>query len=136
MSEWLPAALLSLFSFGLWGLFTKLAVVHIDSKSALIYQTIGVIVIGLFTLSSVNFKPMHDVKGLSYGILTGVAYAIGCLFYFFAASRGKMITVVTLTSLYPLVTILFAFILLKEHINLKQGIGIVLALSSIFLLST
>jgi transporter family protein len=136
MSSWLPAALMSLFSFGLWGLFTKLAVNHIDSKSALIYQTIGVVLIGVITLSTINFKPAADTKGLSFAVLTGIAYGIGCLFYFIAASKGKIITIVTLTALYPLVTILLAFILLKEGINPKQCFGILLAFIAIVLMSS
>lgn len=135
MSAWLPAALLSLFSFGLWGFFTKLAVHHIDSKSALIYQTIGVILIGLVTLSTINFKPATDAKGLSYSVLTGITYGIGCLCYFIAASKGKIITIVTLTSLYPLITILLGYLLLKESVSLKQCFGIMLAFVAIILMS-
>ena len=135
-STWLPSALISLFSFGLWGLFTKLSINYIDSKSALIYQTIGIVVISFLALSTINFKPVANVKGLSYAILTGAAYSIGCFFYFIAASKGKIITVVTLTSLYPLITILFAFLLLKESINFKQCIGIMFALIAIYFMSS
>jgi bacterial/archaeal transporter family protein len=135
MTQWLPAALLSLFSFGIWGLFTKLAIVHIDSKSALVYQTIGVFIIGLVTISFLNFKLATNVKGSSYALITGLAYGIGCLFYFVAADKGKIITVVTLTALYPLVTILLSYFILREAISIKQCLGIVLALLSIFLLS-
>lgn len=136
MIAWFPATLFSLFSFGLWGLFTKLSVLRIDSKSALIYQTIGVVIVGVLTLSMLNFKPATDTKGLIYAILTGIAYAVGCWFYFIAASKGKIITVVTLTALYPLVTILLAYVLLKETVSLKQGIGISLAFVAILLMST
>jgi len=136
MTHWLPPALLALFSFGLWGLFTKLAVVHIDSKSALIYQTIGVAIVGILLFAFGNFKPATDTKGLMYALLTGIAYGVGCLLYFIAASKGKIITVVTLTALYPLVTILLAYLLLKEAVNLKQGFGIVLAFVAILLMST
>lgn len=135
MTNWLPAAFLSLLSFGLWGFFTKLAVVHIDSRSALIYQTLGVVVIGVIALSLVNFKPATDTKGLIYAVLTGVAYGVGCLFYFVAASKGKIVTVVTLTALYPLITIALAYLLLKEAVTLKQVIGILMALMSILLMS-
>jgi transporter family protein len=135
MIGWFPAAIISLFSFGLWGLFTKLAVEHIDSRSALIYQTLGVIIIALFMLKSINFKPSTDAKGLSFAILTGLAYGVGCLFYFIAASKGKIITVVTLTALYPLITILLAYFLLKEVISLKQWTGIILAFIAIILMS-
>jgi transporter family protein len=135
MTQWLPAALLSLFSFGLWGLFTKLAIVSIDSKSALVFQTVGVLLVGILTLSTLNFKPATDLKGLGFGLLTGIAYGVGCLFYFVAADKGKITTVVTLTALYPLVTILLSFILLREPIHLKQCLGILFALLAIFLLS-
>lgn len=136
MTHWLSAAFFALFSFGLWGFFTKLTMVHIDSKSALIYQTLGVAIIGIITLSLVSFKPAANVKGFTYAFLTGAAYGIGCLFYFIAAGKGKIITVVTLTALYPLVTIALSYILLKEGVSLKQWLGICLALISIILMST
>jgi transporter family protein len=134
--NWFSAASIALISFGLWGFFTKLSVLHIDSKSALIYQTLGVVIVGLFTLSMMNFKPATDTKGLSYAILTGLAYGIGCWFYFIAASKGKIITVVTLTALYPLITILLAYLLLKETVSIKQWLGILMALIAILLMST
>lgn len=135
MTQWLPAALISLISFGLWGFFTKLAIIYIDSKSALIFQTAGVLIIGLITLVSLDFKPSMDIRGLSFGILTGLAYGIGCLFYFIAADKGKITTVVTLTALYPIITIILSFFLLRETIQLKQYLGILFALMAIFLMS-
>jgi bacterial/archaeal transporter family protein len=135
MIEWLPAALLALFSFGVWGLFTKLAIVYIDSKSALVFQTVGVLMVGLITLGLIKFRPETDIKGLTYGLLTGIAYGIGCLFYFIAADKGKIMTVVTLTALYPLVTIILSYLLLKEGINLKQCCGIACALIAIYLMA-
>ncbi|EKD70497.1 MAG: transporter family transporter protein [uncultured bacterium] len=134
MTNWLSAAMLSLISFGLWGLFTKLTIAHIDSKSALIFQTIGVAIVGIITLSLMNFKPEMNMKGLSYGLLTGFAYGIGCFFYFLAADKGKLMTVVALTALYPLITIALSYFLLRENINLKQCCGIGFALIAIYLM--
>ncbi len=135
MTAWLPAAFMALFSFGLWGLFSKLTLLHIDSKSALIFQTVGVLIVGLVTLALMNFKPATEIKGLSFGLLTGLAYGVGCLFYLIAADRGKLVTVVSMTALYPLVTIILSYFLLKETVNIKQCMGILLALVSIFLMS-
>lgn len=78
MTAWLQPALIALFSFGCWGLFSKLALVHIDSKSALIFQTAGVLIVGIITLSLLDFKLETNIKGLSFGLLTGLAYGIGC----------------------------------------------------------
>jgi transporter family protein len=134
--NWLVASSAALLSFGFWGFFTKLAVLHIDSKSALVYQTLGVLIVGLFALGLVNFKPATEIKGFTYAVLTGAAYGIGCLFYLVAASKGKIITVVTLTALYPLVTIVLAYLLLKESVSAKQCAGIFLGFVAIFLMST
>ena len=136
MTHLLPAAILSLLSFGFWGLFTKFAILHVDSKSALIFQTAGVLLVGLFILGMMNFKPASDLKGIGFGLLTGIAYGLGCLFYFIAADKGKITTVVTLTALYPLVTILLSYFLLREAVSAKQCLGIALALFSIYLLSS
>jgi len=136
MTQWLPAALLALFSFGLWGFFSKLALGYVDSKSALIFQTIGVLIIGSITLSLIHFKPATDMKGIGFGLLTGIAYGIGCLFYLIAADKGKISTVVTMTALYPIVTLILSYLFLHEAINLKQFLGILLALVAIFLMSS
>jgi len=135
MMNWLPAAIISLLAFGLWGFFSKLAVVHIDAKSALIFQTLGVVITGIITLSMIHFKPATDSRGIFLALLTGLAYGFGCLFYFVAASRGKIITVVTLTALYPLITILLSLFLLQEGVSLKQWSGICLAIVAILLMS-
>lgn len=134
--NWLTASFFALLSFGLWGFFTKLSVVHIDARSALVFQTVGVAVIGMVTLGLMNFKPMLETKGITYAVLTGLAYGVGCLFYFIAASKGKIITVVTLTALYPLITIILAYWLLKETVNLKQCAGIGLAMIAIVLMAS
>ncbi len=134
MQGWLTPSLMALFSFGLWGLFTKLSVDFIDFKSAIIYQTIGVIIVGVISLTMVDFKPATASKGVFYAVLTGLCYALGCLFYFIAASRGKLMTGVTLTALYPLITILLSYFLFQETISLKKCCGIMLAFSAIFLM--
>ena len=135
MSTWLPSALIALVCFGLWGILTKLTVFHIDSKSALVFQTLGVLIVGIITLTQLDFKPVTNFKGISYGILTGLAYGVGCMFCFIAADKGKANMVITLTALYPLITLFLSYILLKETINYKQCCGICFALIAIFLLS-
>jgi transporter family protein len=136
MTSWLFPTFLSLLSFGLGGLFTKLTMLHIDSKSALIYQAVGTLIVGFILLFLVDFKPATDMRGIGYGLLTGLASGLGCLFYFMAADKGKISTVVTLTALYPLITILLSFIVLRETINAKQCIGIFMALIAIYFLSS
>lgn len=134
MQGWLAPSLISLFSFGLWGFFTKLSTEFIDFKSALVYQSVGVLIVSIIGFYLVDFKPATESKGVLYAVLTGLSYAIGCLFYFVAASKGRLMTVVTLTALYPVITILLSYLLFQETFTVKKTIGILLALVAIILM--
>lgn len=135
MDNWLLTALISLVIYGFWGFFPKLAVTYISPQSALIYEVAGAAVVGLLTLSLVQFQPDTHPKGIFFAVLTGIAGMLGTLFYFAAASRGKIAVVVSITALYPLFTILYAALFLREPVTLKQLAGMVLALIAIVLLS-
>lgn len=136
MSGWFVFAAIALLLWGWWGFFPKLATNYINPKSVLIYQAIGMVIIAILVLFLVRFKPEIHTKGITFAILSGIAGALGGLFFLFAISRGKASVIVPATALYPLVTIILAFLILKEPITLKQGIGIILALTAMVLLSS
>jgi transporter family protein len=60
---------------------------------------------------------------------------LGTLFFFAAASRGKISVVVSMTALYPLITIMLAAIFLREPITAKQVMGMLCAVAAIMLLT-
>lgn len=136
MKGWLVFSVLSLLLWGLWGFLAKLATGYVGPKSVFIYAGVGVVSMGLFAVSVMGFRPEPVLKGAVLGILTGVAGTSGALFFFLAMSRGKASVVVTMTALYPLITIILSFIILREHITLKQGFGLLFALAAMLLLAT
>ena len=136
MESWLMFAILALIIWGFWGFFPKIAVKHIDPKSALVWEVVGALVIGIFILFMIGFQPAISAKGVTFAILAGAAASIGGLFFLYAVSKGKLSVVVTMTALYPLITILLSFFILNEAITLKQGFGIFFSLIAIFLLSS
>ena len=136
MNDWVIFAILALLVWGFWGFFPKLATNYISPKSVLVYEVIGAIIVGMAVLFLVNFKPEVNAKGITFAILTGIAGTLGALFFIFAVSRGETSVVVTTTALYPLITIILAFLILKEPITIKQGIGMIFAFAAMMLLST
>lgn len=136
METWLIATILALIIYGFWGFFPKIAVTYISPQSALIYEVAGATLIGLLTLYLVGFRPDTHPKGVIFAILTGVAGMLGTLLYFVAASKGKISVVVSMTALYPLITILLAAVFLREPITIKQIFGMFFALVAIVLLAT
>ena len=61
---------------------------------------------------------------------------VGFLTFFAALEKGSASTVVTLSALYPVVTILISTTLLHEKLTTRQGFGIVLALIASALLAS
>ncbi|MCF8038958.1 MAG: EamA family transporter [Desulfohalobiaceae bacterium] len=136
MYLWILNALIILVLWGLWAFLPKLATQYIDPKSALLFQCLGSLLLGILMLFMLNFKPQFHPKGFMYGTLTGIFGFGGMLFYLYAVSKGKVSTLSTITALYPALVIVLAFLILKEPISLKNAIGFVFALLAIVLLTT
>ena len=135
VQEWLVFSLISLVMWGLWGVFAKMA-----TSSGLDWKQISVVSTLVATVANVLiylvYRPVIDFKniGFFYALLVGATIIGGYTFYM-ALSSGKASVVVPLTALYPIITVVLSFLILKESINLTQGLGIILAIASIVLLS-
>jgi transporter family protein len=68
-------------------------------------------------------------------VVAGLLGSFGGLCFVHSVSKGKASVVITMTALYPLVTIILSSLFLREAITVKQGIGIVLALLAMLLLA-
>ena len=134
MLNWLPASLLALLIYGLWGFFPKLAVQYISPRSALVWEVAGALLVGIGILASLHGRPDLQPRGILFAMLTGITGMAGTLFFFMASRQGKISLVVSITALYPLITILLAVLFLGEKLSGRQLGGIVSALIAIYLL--
>jgi uncharacterized membrane protein len=97
--------------------------------------TLGMLPVAIGMLWRMNWKLETNVKGASYGILSGVTTGLGVLAYY-AALREQDASVVTpVTGLFPLLTVVLAFVVLRERLNKVQMTGMILALAAIAILS-
>ncbi len=134
-ANWQIYTLLSLLLYGLWGFLSKFATNYIDPKATLVYDIAGSILVALVLLITNNFRWQGDIRGIYYAVLIGIAGAIATLCFLVAVSKSSTPIVLGITSLYPVVTIILGFLILKEPISLRQGIGILLAIGALMLLS-
>ena len=135
MESWFLWTMMALVTFGLWGFFPKLAVNYINPVSALIYQVLGGILVGFIGMFLMGFRPQTHPLGILFALLTGITGVLGTFFYYAAAIRGQISIVVSLTALYPLITILLAIVFLHEIITLRQVTGLCFAVAAIILLA-
>jgi transporter family protein len=135
MTSWVIFATLTFLGWGLWGFLPKFALKHLDPQSTLIYQGLGSMLVLPAVLVARRFHLQFHPAGVAFAVASGFLGALGALCFLLALSRGKVAVVVSITALYPLVTIALSMLVLQETLTLNQGIGILFALLAVLFLS-
>ena len=133
---WMLFAAIALVFWGITGVTQKLATNRISSELSFIWFAYAMIAIsislGLFVTIHWQVRPLIFWAAVVGGTLNG----LGALTSFTALeSGGKAAVVISLISLYPLVTVALAVTLLHESLTLAQGVGVGLAIVAAILLS-
>ena len=88
------------------------------------------LVTAIIVLSRKKFTPIYS-GGFGLGILAGCVDVTGTVFFIRAEQAGRLDTAVILSSLYPMITVLLARILLKEHFSTWKAVGVIAALTAV-----
>lgn len=136
MPAWTWFAAIALVFWGITGVTQKLATNRISSEVSFIWFAYAMIAISAVLAAVVpihwHLRPVIVAAAVAGGTLNG----LGALTSFTALeSGGKASVVISLISLYPLVTVAFAVTILHESLTVAQGLGIVLAVVAAVLLS-
>lgn len=132
---WFTPAVVALLLWGVWGLFQKLALNQMPPRNVYLVSTFGMIAVVLSILVTSGFPLQVTAGGVFFAVLAGICSSLGGVLFLYALSRGNASIVVPFTALYPLITIILSFTVLRETITVKQGVGIALALISMALLA-
>jgi transporter family protein len=134
---WLWLSLLTIVFWGAWGLQSKMVVDRISPWMNQVLFPLGLLpVMACMLLSKRRSVGSDKGRGARYAIVTGILGGAGNIAFYLALERGgKVSIVVPLTCLFPLVTVLGAYFVLKEQLNRTQVLGLAIALVAIYLLS-
>lgn len=133
--RWLVLAASAVLLWGLWAVLGRVLGDRLTAAQGQALSTLGVLPVMWMLGKSGRLKVIGDLKrGVVTGFASGVLVCLGNVAYYQALRLGeKTSTVIPLTALYPLVTIVLAVLLLRERLNRFQGLGVLLALVSIYL---
>lgn len=134
--NWLGFSLLAAGLWGLWGFLSKVATLQLPATAVFLISVVGyVTVTGYLAATKGLAIPWHP-GGLAAALGAGICLACGLLFFFKALAEGAAADVVVpLTALYPLVTVILSWTLLREGLSLRQMAGVALTLPAVLLLS-
>jgi transporter family protein len=135
MKPWLFYSLMTLLCWGLWGVFSKLASNYSRPRQTLLFQAVGVMAFALVVLFIEQFQIQKTAAGFGWSFAAGFINFVGFLAFFAAVQKGKVSTVISLSSLYPVITIALSVLLLHEKITRREGLGIAFAITACWLLA-
>ena len=110
MKPWVLYALLTLLSWGVWGFFSKLASNQTRPRQILLFQAAGALAFALLVLTLERFRIQWSTGDFAWSFAGGFVNFVGFLVFFAAIEKGKVSTIITMTSLYPVVTIVLSAI--------------------------
>jgi transporter family protein len=136
MHAWLNFAILALVLWGITGVTQKLSTNRISSERSFLWFCWAMVALsGIVLLLARPHSALGTVVVLC-SIAGGALNGLGAWTSFRALeSGGKVSIVISLISLYPLLTVLLAVLLLHERLTTMQSAGVVTAIVAAILLS-
>ena len=134
---WLIYALLSALFASLTSILGKVGIENVESNLGTAIRTIVVLVMAwiiVFATKKQSDVKKIDKRSLIFLILSGVATGASWLCYYKALQDGLASIVVPIDKLSILVTVLFAYIFLKEKLSKKSLLGLILIVVGTLLL--
>lgn len=138
MPTWIIYALLSAGFAALVAIFGKIGIKDIDSTLATTVRSVIMaifLILVSFSLGKLQFITNFNNKALAFVALSGISGAISWLFYFLALKNGPASGVAALDRLSVVFVLVFAILLLGEHLSWKSGLGAILLTIGAILMS-
>ncbi|WP_042454391.1 EamA family transporter [Neobacillus dielmonensis] len=135
--SWLLFAVLSAVFAALTSILGKIGIEDVESNLGTAIRTIVVLVMAwLIVFATKKQKGIGkiDKKSWLYLILSGLATGLSWMFYYRALQDGQASIVVPIDKLSILLTVLFAYLFLKEKLSKKSTAGLVLIVGGTLLL--
>lgn len=147
LQTWLLLSIAALLIWGGWGFFANLTARYLSGFSALVWEVVGAMILGLAVLVWLTWNGTLEAsaRGAWLGIATGVSYTAGLAFLFIAlnhasstpandGSAGSVHTILIITALYPVISVVLNYLLLDEPLSLRQIVGMAVGLAGIAIL--
>src|SRR5271157_1428989 len=133
-TRWLWYSILCVLCWGGWALLSKLGSREIPPETMQFLFTVGTLPVAVALLVARHGKLEKSVKGISYAVLNGILAGIGGLTLFAAYhTNGNTSLITVATSLYPMITVGLAVLILRERLTATQVLGLAFAGAAIVL---
>jgi drug/metabolite transporter (DMT)-like permease len=135
-SQWPVIVFVPILMWGVAGLLQKISTNHVSGESSTFWFVIGFIAVAFGIMTREAFPGGISARVWMLAFAVGFTLALGNYAVLVAfASGGKASIITPVTSLYPLISIALAIVLLGERLSQREALGIVLATTAVFFLA-
>jgi transporter family protein len=123
---WIAFALLSAFFAAITSIFAKIGIEGINSNLATAIRTVVVLIMAwgiVFITGTQNQVSSIGIKSWIFLILSGLATGLSWLFYYKALQIGEASKVIPIDKFSVVISMILAFVILKETVTVKTIIG-------------
>src|ERR1700735_717062 len=135
-TKWFWYAMASSLCWTGWAFTAKIGSREIPPTTMEFISAFGFLLVSLGVRGRKPAKTEKSQAGKCYALVSGVLLALGgmCLYGVYRTGYNASIITAT-TSLYPMVTVLFAVVFLREKLNKLQVVGLFFAAAAMLILS-
>jgi len=123
---WIAFALLSAFFAAITSILAKIGIEGINSNLATAIRTVVVLIMAwgiVFITGTQNQVSSIGIKSWIFLILSGLATGLSWLFYYKALQIGEASKVIPIDKFSVVISMILAFVILKETVTVKTIIG-------------
>jgi bacterial/archaeal transporter family protein len=134
--KWLWCSLLTVVAWAAWAICLKIGSNELSAGAMQFFFAIGAAPLAILLLIKQRFKMERDSLGIFYGVANGLLSSVGNLALLAAfRSGGNTAVITTATSLYPMITVGLAIVVLRERLTRRQILGIGFAAAAMVIFS-
>jgi len=130
---WFLPSIIALTIWGVTGFLSKVALKSLPPLHLLVYGALFFLTAAVFVQIFYGGPEFH-ARGVTLAICVGAAGSVGQLMFLLALRDGPLTYVSMISSLYPLIATVLAFILLGEPLTPRQMAGVAMGICAIVLL--
>ena len=127
LGSWL-LIIVALLGWGAWGIADKGALRTMHPLSIALAYTTASLLFDIASIAIVRPKLEFNIEGLKWAIPGALSANIAFLAYTFVLKKHDAAVITTITSAYPMVTVILAWLLLNETLNFSKILGIIFIL--------
>jgi transporter family protein len=130
---WFLPSVIALTIWGVTGFLSKIALKSLPPLHLLVYGALFFLTTALLVQVFYGGPEFH-VQGVTLALCVGAAGSVGQLMFLLALRDGPLTYVSMISSLYPLIATILAFVLLGEPLTPRQMAGVAMGIFAIVLL--